>query len=80
MVPKKSGKQGVERGLNMTIEERLRKFLFRGGSPVGVEFSDKEVREYIRLFLGEARNERARRMLTEDLIFLILEHLSEKED
>lgn len=63
----------------MKIDERLRKFLFMRGSPVGDEFSEREAREYIRVFLGEARNDRARDKLIEDLLFMVIEHLAEKE-
>lgn len=63
----------------MKIDERLRKFLLMRGSPVGVDFSEKEVREYTRVFLRETRSDEAWMMLIEDLIFMINEHLAEKE-
>lgn len=61
----------------MRLEERLRKFLLMRGCPVGEEFSEKEVREYIKVFFGEAKNERVRRVLIEDLLFMIIDHLAE---
>ena len=63
----------------MTIEERLRKFLFMRGSPVGVEFSEREVRESGRILLDNTRNDEARRRILEGLLFMVIEHLVEKE-
>jgi len=63
----------------VTIEVRLRKFLLMRGHPIGVEFSEREVRESVRLMLGSTRNDDARRILIEDLLLMVIEHLAESE-
>ena len=63
----------------MRIDERLRKFLLMRGHPVGVEFSEREVRESVRLMLESTRNDEARRNINEDLLLMVIEHLGEKE-
>ena len=63
----------------MTIDERLRRFLFMRGSPCGVEFSEREVRESARILLDNTRNDEARRRILENLLFMVIEHLAEKE-
>jgi len=49
------------------------------GHPIGVEFSEREVRESVRLMLGSTRNDDARRILIEDLLLMVIEHLAESE-
>ncbi len=63
----------------MTIDERLRRFLFMHGCPVGVEFSEREVRECARILLDNTRNDEARRRILEGILFMVIEHLAEKE-
>lgn len=63
----------------MTLDEQLRKFLFMRRFQVPVEFSAREVRQQIRVFLRAERTPWAREILIDDLLLMLIDHLAEKE-